>query len=97
MNIYGNDKVGGAYPSTWFPYTKMEIDGGFGGEVGINLDYPLIWGINLTAKTGYRYLKLDQHIWSVDTPDDKGIAGWAFDDQIDMSGFIMGVGLKYEF
>lgn len=97
MNIYGNNKVGGSMPATWYPYTKMEIDGGFGGEVGVALNYPLIWGINLTAKTGYRYLKLEQHIWSVDTPSDKGIKGWAFDDQLDLSGIVMGVGLKYEF
>lgn len=97
MNIYGWGKTNGGYGYPYWKYTKMEVYDGFGGEVGLALDYPLIWGINLTAKTGYRYLKLEQHLWGVNDKADTGVSGWAFSDQLDLSGMIMGVGLKYEF
>ena len=97
---YGREKT--AYERSvvdekWWDKGKMTMDGGFGGEAGLQVSLPLIWGFDLTAKTGYRYLKLDQHFLMKDYETTASRLWWEFDDQVDMSGIVMGVGLKYEF
>jgi hypothetical protein len=94
LHYYAINKVG-AQPGRWFDKARSEIDAGLGGEVGIAAESPPWYGFSVSAKAGYRYLKLDQHTWL--KWDNRTDAWWEFDDNLDLSGYVMGVSLKYSF
>lgn len=105
IHIFMVDQLNGQHPpghpaigNNWDTY-RTNLENAWGGQIGVVFSYPLIWGIEATANSGYRYLKAERHTEGRLDPS-RGYPAdyvWLFDTQQDLSAWVMGVGFKYEF
>jgi hypothetical protein len=78
----------------WWEYYDYSLKGAVGGSLGADLTYPLsdAWKVGLS--TSYRYLRVTEWITA---HDGTSLPYWEISRQRDMSAWMVGVGIRYEF
>lgn len=96
---YAVGKANEPVPNGHFDYFKTSLSDAWGGQVGVNVHYPLWFGFEIGATAGYRYLKLERETtlrWEAGREPAPG-AYWIFQDQQDCGGWLVGTALTYAF